>query len=386
MEKTMQAGSVVLKKANKKESIWSLLPSMREAAPGLLAMAVIALFCELPGVPWPFTIANLLKYMDEVLPPIYGKRVFTDLLHFNYVLIALLIGIFIRNVIGVPKSWEPGLTYSAIFMNTAIIMLGSQYLLRDLVRIGTVAVILMVVFVFGSALVVILLGRLFKVSDALSGTMAGGVSCCGVSAVVATAPLVGAKSEEVTYSIATILSFGLIGLFTMPFIGRLLEMPDVTYGIWSAVGILNSAQVIASGFMYSFDAGKVAGFVNIARVVMIPAAVIFIGILILSRQITGTKINKWQVMKEKFPIFVLGFFIVWIARCLGWVPRPAVYAMEAVMTWFFTLSFVGLGLQTKLGDLKKAGIKGLMVGYTASTIKVALSCVAIIILIKLGLL
>lgn len=386
MELAVEKEPIPEQAAPRRRSIWRALPSFREARPGLLAMLVIALFCELPGIPWPFTIHALLKYIDEVLPPIYGKGLFVDLLHFNYVLIALVAGIVIRNVIGVPRSWEPGLSYSSVFMNTAIVMLGSQYLLRDLVRIGTVAVALMVVFVFGAAALVIFLGRLFRVNDALTGVLAAGFSSCGVSASVAAAPIVGARSEEVTYSIATILSFGLLCLFTLPYIGRALGMEDFAYGIWSAVGILNSAQVIASGFMYSFDAGKVAGFVNIARVVLIPAAVLFIGILILSRQVTQAKINKMQVIREKFPVFVFGFFALWLARCLGMFPRPAVEAMSSVMTWFFTLSFVGLGLQTKLGDLRKAGLHGVMIGYLAGVVKILLSLAAIMLLLKLGML
>jgi hypothetical protein len=89
-----------------KSSIWSALPSFRESYPGLLALVIIAVFCELPGLPWPFTVHHLLQYVDHVLPPIYGKGLFIDLLHFNYVVISLAVGILIRNLIGVPKSWE----------------------------------------------------------------------------------------------------------------------------------------------------------------------------------------------------------------------------------------------------------------------------------------
>ena len=98
--------------AARKPSIWSALPSWEKSWPGLLAMAIIAILCGLPGVDFPFTIDTLLRYFDSVLPPIYGKGLFVDLLHFNYVVTCLVAGIVIRNVIGVPKSWEPGLTYS----------------------------------------------------------------------------------------------------------------------------------------------------------------------------------------------------------------------------------------------------------------------------------
>ena len=116
----------------RKPSVWSALPSFKKSWPGLLAMAALAVFCGLPGIDFPFTLDSLLHYVDAVLPPIYGKGLFVDLLHFNYVVTCLVVGIIVRNVIGVPNSWEPGLTYSGVFMNVGIIMLGSQYMLPGL--------------------------------------------------------------------------------------------------------------------------------------------------------------------------------------------------------------------------------------------------------------
>ena len=131
----------------RKPSVWSALPNFRKSWPGLLAMGVIATLCGLPGLNFFFTLDTLLHYIDAVLPPIYGKGLFVDLLHFNYVVTCLIVGIVIRNVIGVPHSWESGLTFSGVFMNVGIIMLGSQYLLRDLIKLGTISIIIMVVMV-----------------------------------------------------------------------------------------------------------------------------------------------------------------------------------------------------------------------------------------------
>ena len=245
--------------------MWTSLPGFRESRHGFLAMVIIALFCGLPGFSWFPNIEDFLRYIDQVLPPIYGKGLFLDLLHFNYVVIALVVGMLIRNVIGVPKSWEPGLSYSAVFMNTGIIMLGPQYMLRDLIKLGGQSITIMVIMVFSSAAIGILLGRFFKVGDRLTALLAAAFSMCGVSAAVAIAPMVRAKSEEVAYAIAALISFGIFCLFALPFIGRLLEMSHYSFGIFSAVGVPNSAQVIATGFNFSFEAGKVAGFANIGR-------------------------------------------------------------------------------------------------------------------------
>jgi uncharacterized integral membrane protein (TIGR00698 family) len=367
-------------------SVWTSLPGLRESSPGLLAIVIIALFCGLPGVSWLPNIEDFLRYIDQVLPPIYGKGLFLDLLHFNYVVIALVVGMLIRNMIGVPKSWEPGLSYSAVFMNTGIIMLGSQYMLRDLVKLGAQSITIMVIMVFGTAALGILLGRFFKIGDRLTALLAAAFSMCGVSAVVAIAPMVRAKSEEVAYAIACLVSFGIFCLFILPVIGRLLEMSHYSFGILSATGVPNSAQVIATGFNFSFEAGKVAGFANIGRIVLIPAGVLFVYSFALAKELKGEEISYWEVIKEKFPVFVFGFIIVWVANCMHLWPQPATVAMEKVMTWFFTFCFVGIGLQTKFSDMKKAGVKGILVGYGAGILKVLISLALIMIATKIGFL
>jgi uncharacterized membrane protein YadS len=58
--------------------------------------------------------------------------------------------------------------------------------------------------------------------------------------------------------------------------------------------------------------------------------------------------------------------------------------MGRVMEWFFSLSFVGLGLLTKISDLRKAGAKGVVIGYTAGSLRLGLCLILIYIAIKMG--
>ena len=174
-------------------------------------------------------------------------------------------------------------------------------------------------------------------------------------------------------------------MIILPPIARMFEITQTSFGVISATGVPNSAQVIASGFMYGFEAGKVAGFVNIGRIVLIPAGALFIYVLTMTKDVLASeKISFFQTLKEKFPIYVIGFVIVWGANCLHLFPKPAVFAMEKVMIWFFSLSFVGLGLQTNLAEVRKAGVKGLIVGYIGGSVKLVLALVVIIILMKYG--
>ena len=237
-------------------------------------------------------------------------------------------------------------------------MLGSQYVLRDLVKLGAVSIIIMVFMVFGGALIFTFMGRRFKMGDAMTGLLAAAFSMCGVSACIAIAPMVRAKSEEVAYAMAVSVTFGLVCLFALPFVGNLLSMSNESFGLLAAAGVPNSNQVIATGFNFSFEAGKVAGFSNIGRLVLIPAGVLFIYFMTLGKELRTATVSYWQVIQEKFPLFVFGFAFVWILNCVQAWPVPASEAMGNVMNWFFSLCFVGLGLHDQVGRFEKSGAQG----------------------------
>jgi len=277
-----------------------------------------------------------------------------------------------------------GTIQTPVFMNVGIIMLGSQYMLRDLIKLGPISIVVMAFMVFGGALIFTFMGRYFKMGDAMTGLLAAAFSMCGVSACIAIAPMVKAKSEEVAYAIAVSVTFGLFCLFALPFLGHLMGMSNDAFGLLAAAGVPNSNQVIATGFNFSFEAGKVSGFTNIGRLVLIPAGVLFIYFMTLGKELRSTKISFWEILKEKFPLFVFGFAFVWTLNCLQVWPVPASEAMGNVMEWFFAVCFVGLGMTTKLSDLRKAGPKGIVIGYVAGSMRIGLCLILLFIFIKMG--
>jgi uncharacterized membrane protein YadS len=117
---------------------------------------------------------------------------------------------------------------------------------------------------------------------------------------------------------------------------------------------------------------------------LIPAGVLFIYFMTLGKEIRTSNVTFWEILKEKFPLFVFGFAFIWTLNCLQAWPVPASEAMGNVMEWFFALSFVGLGLQTKLEDLKKAGAKGLVIGYVAGSLRIVMCLILLYIFSAMG--
>ena len=90
-----------------------------------------------------------------------------------------------------------------------------------------------------------------NVSSNMSYLIAIGTSICGASAIIALAPVINAKKGEITYAIANIVLFGLIGMFLYPSLAEnLFEGNQKAIGLFLGTAIHDTAQVAASGLIY----------------------------------------------------------------------------------------------------------------------------------------
>jgi len=143
---------------------------------------------------------------------------------------------------------------------------------------------------------------------------------CGVSAAVATAPVVQAKSTEIAYTIGTVLLFGVVCMLLFPIVGKALGMGYIQFGAWAGTGILNSAQVAGAALAFQpngIETLKVAEIFNITRVLFLPIIVICLAIWYVKREVGAQKVDVGQVLISKFPVFVLGFIILFLLSSTG---------------------------------------------------------------------
>ena len=79
-------------------------------------------------------------------------------------------------------------------------------------------------FVLGSVGLVLWMGARRNIPNSMTGVLSAGVGVCGVSAAVAAAPVVQAKSTEIAYTIGTILLLGVLCMFIFPIVGKAMGM------------------------------------------------------------------------------------------------------------------------------------------------------------------
>ncbi len=284
-------------------------------------------FSSIGGVLFILIIAFAVKWGLDPQMAAWGKAAestlgfnFASVMNLNYVVMGIIAGIIVVNVFKIPDWAENGVRLSRLGLKTGVILLGTLYSLAELAHLGKLSVVLIGFFVLGSVGLVLWMGARRNIPNSMGGVLSAGLGVCGVSAAVASAPVVNAKSTEIAYTIGTILLWGVMCMFLFPIVGKALGMGYVQFGAWAGTGILNSAQVAGAALAFQptgIETLKVAEIFNITRVLFLPIIVLWLAVWYVRREQTGQRVNVGQVIIGKFPLFVLGFILMFALSSTG---------------------------------------------------------------------
>ncbi len=292
------------------ESQWDYYSSSVAGAMFILLIAML--------VRW--FVAPEITVISKMGPTFGGKHI-AKMLGLNYVVIGIIAGIVIVNVFRVPDWAKNGVRVSRLGLKTGVILLGTLYSAAELKNLGGLSIIMIGFFVLGSVGMVLWMGARRNIPNSMGGVLSAGLGVCGVSATVASAPVVQAKPTEIAYTIGTILIWGVGCMFIFPIVGHLFDMSYVQFGAWAGTGILNSAQVAGAALAYQPDGIetlKVAEIFNITRVLVLPIIVLWLAVWYVRREENVTEtVNVGQVIFAKFPVFVLGFILLFALSSTG---------------------------------------------------------------------
>jgi uncharacterized integral membrane protein (TIGR00698 family) len=280
----------------------------------------------------------------------------------EFVLWAIVIGLILANIVGVPRIFAPGVATYEFWLKAGIVLLGSRFLLGDVLHLGGISLLLVAIALSLSLAFMHLLGRAFKLKPKLTSLLAIGSSICGVSAIIAAKPSIDADDEDASYAIAAILALGAISLFTFPLIGHALHMSDKAYGLWAGLAVDNTAEATAAGALYSDAAGKVAVLAKTSRNALIGFVVLGYALYWSSRGQAAQIGNKAAFLWNKFPKFILGFLLISLLATLGFFAKPQLASLANLSRWAFLLTFAGVGLRTNLRELGRQGWRPFAVG------------------------
>ena len=320
----------------------------------------------LPGLLITMTCAIAARFLHGLLPAKAGAVV-------GEVVVAVLLGLVIGNLIKLPDLLAPGIRFSFhSLLRAAIVLLGAQFSFAQVVAIGGKAVLMILVLMSLALLVAHMLGRAAGVPGRLATLIGVGTAVCGNTAITATAPVIHARDEEVSFAVATNTLFGTLAVFLYPLLGHALHLTDAAFGTWAGTAVNDTSQVVATGFAYSDAAGKVATAVKLTRNALMGVVIVGIGLAYGSG---GVKSSVAARIKQSLPLFVLGFLLVAVLNTVGlvarlgsWLHRDLAHDLQTISRFLILVALAGVGLSTRLGAMRKIGATPFFIGFaTAAT-------------------
>jgi len=315
----------------------------------------------IPGVLLLTAIGYAGKLTEQSIAA-YGKAHHLTLPNIEYVLWSIIFGLIVSNTVGVSALFRPGVATYEFWLKTGIVLLGVRFVLGDVLKLGGISLVCVIVELAASIVLMTYLGRLFGLSPKLTSLLAIGSSICGVSAIIAAKGAIDADDEDASYAMAAILALCAVSLFTFPLIGHWLGMSDHAFGLWAGLAVDNTAEATAAGALYSDVAGKFAVLAKTARNATIGFVVLGYAIH-WARQSKAQKVmHKGAFLWEKFPKFVLGFLLISTLATLGVFSKAQTTDLANLSRWAFLLTFAGVGLRSDLREMRKQGLRPLIVG------------------------
>jgi uncharacterized integral membrane protein (TIGR00698 family) len=322
---------------------------------------VAQFFKLIPGVLLLAAVGYAGKLLEQNVGK-YAKDHHWTFPNIEYVLWAILIGLAISNTVGIPQIFRPGVATYEFWLKAGIVLLGSRFLLGDVLKLGVPSLALVLIEILFAIAFMTLLGRVFNLKPKLTTLLAVGSAVCGVSAIIAAKGAIDADDEDSSFAIAAILALGALSLFTFPLIGHALHLTDHAYGVWSGLAVDNTAEAAAAGALYSDTAGKLAVLTKTTRNALIGFVVLAYAIYWASKGQAQAVGNKASFLWQKFPKFVLGFLLISLLATLAVFNKEQIGALANLSRWAFLLTFAGVGLRTNFRELAKQGLRPFAVG------------------------
>lgn len=303
-------------------------------------------------------IAILAKYL--------GQFPFLNIM--GQLVIAILIGIVWRAILGVPKNTSVGTNFSSKkLLRLGIILLGMRLNLVDILQAGPKVFTIAVINIIFTLFVVYGLTRLFKVEKRLGILTACGTAICGAAAVVAIAPQIKAKDDETAIGAATVAILGTIFTLIYTILYPILGLSARGYGIFSGATLHEIAHVIAAAAPGGRDAVDIAVIVKLTRVALLVPVAIIIGLWTKrANHSLVEKNNKTSWKAIPIPWFILGFLAMSAFNSLGILSVSFANHVVFIAYMLIAMAMAGLGLNVDVITFRRLGLKSFGASFIGS--------------------
>jgi uncharacterized integral membrane protein (TIGR00698 family) len=335
---------------------------------------------SMPGLALALLIAMSGRLIAEIPDLAFGL----DKTPVSPILVAILLGLLVRNTVGLPAIYEDGLQLALKrILRIGVALLGIRLSLAATGTLSLVALPIVITCIATALFFVTRLGAWVGLPPRLATLIAVGTAICGNSAIVAMAPVIDAKDDEVSYAVGCVTLFGLIALLVYPYLGHVLFDGEPTLvGLFLGTAIHDTAQVAGAGMVYlaQFGTPEVLDSATVTKLQRNMFMLVVIPLMAFRSQQKRPSGSLAGQIRAAIPFFVFGFLAMSLLRTLGdWGDQPfgllSPGAWEAIIkfatqtaTLCLAVAMAAVGLGTSFSRLRGLGLRPLAVGFAAAAL------------------
>ncbi|MEJ5901129.1 YeiH family protein [Ochrobactrum teleogrylli] len=299
----------------------------------------------LPGLALSVGVAAMAIGLEKIEVH-YAGRAWLEAL-----VIAILLGTAVRTFLRPGKQFSKGISFSAkMILEIAVVLLGASISVSAVIAAGSGLIL-------GIACVVLLaiglsygIGRLLKLPHRMAVLVACGNSICGNSAIAATAPVIGAESEDVAASIAFTAILGVVVVLCLPLLVPLLGLSHTQYGVLAGLTVYAVPQVLAATAPVAAISVQLGTLVKLVRVLMLGPVILALAVLAGNKN-ADAKPGFFQLV----PWFIIGFLGMMALHSLHLIPEALLPGIQYASTLLTIISMAALGLGVDVRSVAQAG-------------------------------
>jgi uncharacterized membrane protein YadS len=272
----------------------------------------------------------------------------------EYVIFALVFGLIVSNLIGVPE-WLKHAVRTEYYIKTGLVIMGATLLFQEIMSAGALGMLQAVLVVAVVWYLSFWIAKKMRLDDEFATILSSAVSICGVSAAIAACGAIQGDRRKLSYVASIVLIVAAPMIVIQPWIVRGLGMPDAVGGAWLGGTLDTTGSVVAAGELISETAMKIGTIVKFSQNVLIGVAAFLMSVWWTVRQPSeGQERPTIRVIWERFPKFVLGFMVsslIFSFLIDAGTVKTTKSLISGLRTWWFTLAFASIGLETTFKDL-----------------------------------
>jgi len=252
---------------------------------------------------------------------------------------------------------HPGTHFaSSRLLRLAIVLLGLQLALPQLVDVGATGLAIVIATVACTFVGTRLLGRVLGLPPGRSLLVATGFAICGASAIAAMKDATNADEDDAAVSIALVTICGSLAIFLLPLLREPLGLDPSEFGSWVGASVHDVGQTVATADRVD-GALATAVVVKLSRVVLLAPLVAWVALSYRRRAMPSNARHRPIV-----PLFVVGFVLAIAVASTGALSPDVLAAGKLAQHVLLVAALVGLGTGINVKNMRRTGARTLALG------------------------